>query len=210
MLLLSLSICLAHLSPKFSSTPLILPFDRGIQLRMATPRMTSTTSQHSLSSHQDQILTQHGREYQTLPKTNRIKTQSPENSTLNKPSIMNVGQRLPDSIMNTELRAQDGHPMTLQQILDQSIDGIIVSVFSKISKKVFQAEFQELAPGLVYPNINLTSVGLSNYPVSINASFVEEGQEYLPEDTQYYLLSDPKGQLLEAMGFVRAPARSKS
>jgi hypothetical protein len=112
--------------------------------------------------------------------------------------------------MTIELKAQDGKPMTLQQILDQSIDGIIVCIFSKISKKVLQAEFQELAPGLVYPNIHLTSVGLSNYPVSMNASIVEEGQEYLPEETQYSLLSDPKGRLLEAMGFVRAPARSKA
>jgi hypothetical protein len=44
----------------------------------------------------------------------------------------------------------------------------------------------------------------------MNASIVEEGQEYLPEETQYSLLSDPKGRLLEAMGFVRAPARSKA
>lgn len=171
--------------------------------------MTST-SQQDLSIQQDQISTHNGREYQTSPNTNRSITQSPENSTPNDSCVVTVGQRLPDSTMTIELKAQDGKPMTLQQILDQSIDGIIVCIFSKISKKVFQAEFQELAPGLVYPNIHLTSVGLSNYPVSMNASIVEEGQEYLPEETQYSLLSDPKGRLLEAMGFVRAPARSKA
>jgi hypothetical protein len=112
--------------------------------------------------------------------------------------------------MTIELRAQDGKPITLQQILDQSTDGIIIGVFSKLSKKVFQTEFQELAPGLVYPNIHLTSLGLSNYPVSTNASIVKEGQEYLPEQSEYYILSDPKRELLAAMGFVRSPARSKS
>jgi peroxiredoxin len=171
--------------------------------------MTST-SQRGLSSHQDQTLTQNEREYQTLPKDHRLKLQSPENSTLNNSCIVTVGQRPPDSTMTIELRTQNGQPMTLQQILDQSTDGIIVGIFSKRSKKVFQAEFQELAPGLVYPNIHLTSVGLSSYPVSMNTSIVEEGQEYLPEETQYYLLSDPKRQLLEALGFVRSPARSKS
>lgn len=171
--------------------------------------MTST-SDHSLPSHQDQIPTHSENEYQTSPNTHQSKTRSPDNSTLKTSCTVTIDQRLPDSIMTIELKTQDNKPITLQQILDQSTDGIIVSVYSKISRKVFQTEFRELAPGLVYPNIHLTSVGLSNYPVSMNASVVEGGQEYLPEENQYYLLSDPKRELLEAIEFVRAPARSKA
>lgn len=167
------------------------------------------TSRRDHTSHQAQHQT-HGRQYHTLSNDPRSIATSPELPSMNNHTcIVTVGQRLPDSIMNIELPAQDGNPITLQLLLDQSIDGIIVSVFSKLSKEVFLSEFQALAPGLVYPDIHLTSIGLSNYPVPMNASIVEECQEYLP-DEHYYLLGDPRGRLLEAMGFVRSPARSKT
>lgn len=136
-------------------------------------------------------------------------TRFPDNASSDRTNVIAVGQKLPDSVLDLKLRAQDGRTMTLQEILDQSIDGIIVSVFSKLSKKEFLTEFKGLAPGLVHPHVDFTSVGLSNYAPSMNASIVEECPEYVP-DEKYCLLSDPKMYLLEPMGFVRPQARSKA
>ena len=164
--------------------------------------------QRGRSSHQVRhLISERGHEISS--KGCQFDTNSIENPSFDHTCAVTVGQSLPNSIMNIELRDQDGKKLTLQHLLDQSVDGIIVCVFSKLSKKVFSAEFQELAPGLVHPDIHLTSVGLSNYAVSMNASIVEECQEDIYEET-YRLLSDPKRRLLDAMGYVRPPARSKT
>lgn len=164
-------------------------------------------SQHNHPDHQARLTSVRG--HQNPFKGCQMETDIVEHSPLDSACMVTVGQRLPESVMNIELRAQDGKSTTLQSILDQSIDGIIVCVFSKLSKKVFLAEFKALAPGLIYPHLHLTGVGLSNFAVSVNASIWEECQEYLYEET-FCLLSDPKRRLLEAMGYLRPPARSKS
>lgn len=133
----------------------------------------------------------------------------PDNASSDRTNVIAVGQKLPDSVLGFKLRAQDGRKMTLQAILDKSIDGLIVCVFSKQSKKEFLKEFKGLAPGLIYPHLDFTSVGLSHYATSINASIVEECTEYVP-DEKYCLLSDPNRRVLEPMGFVRPQTRSKA
>jgi peroxiredoxin len=160
------------------------------------------------SNHQVRHLTS-GRGRETPSKDGQFDTNFSENPSFDHTCVVTIGQSLPDSVLNIELRNQDGEKMTLRHILDQSVGGIIVCVFSKLSKKVFLDEFRELAPNLVHPYIHLTSVGLSNHTVSMNASIAEECQEYIDEDT-YRLLSDPKRRLLDAMGYVRPPARSKT
>lgn len=136
-------------------------------------------------------------------------TKFPDDASSDRTNVIAVGQKLPDSVLGFKLRGQDGRKTTLQAILDQSRGGLIVSVFSKLSKKEFLTEFKGLAPGLVYPHLDFTSVGLSNYATSINASIVEECAEYVP-DEKYCLLSDPNRRLLEPMGFVRPQTRSKA
>lgn len=79
-------------------------------------------------------------------------TRFPDNASSDCTNVIVVGQKLLDSAFGFKLRGQDGRKTTLQAIFDQSIDGLIVSVFSKLSKKRFLSEFKGLDPGLVYPH----------------------------------------------------------
>lgn len=119
-----------------------------------------------------------------------------------------TGQVVPDAIMEVELRTQDGSTTTLNRILEHSTDGIIVCVYSRVSRRLFAKEFDELAQQFESPKIRLTSVGLSTYPVSINASILDASA--CSVDETYYLLSDPTCRILGPIGHVRPAAGSKA
>ncbi|THC89155.1 hypothetical protein EYZ11_011395 [Aspergillus tanneri] len=107
------------------------------------------------------------------------------------------------------LRSHGGEKTSLRAILDQIDGDILVHVFSRTTRKQLREEFERACTRERYPHITLTSVGMSTYPVSIYASISDnalEGIEGLPR----FLISDPKKQFLDAMGFVRPSSTSKA
>ncbi|KAL2862677.1 uncharacterized protein BJX67DRAFT_365783 [Aspergillus lucknowensis] len=120
-----------------------------------------------------------------------------------------VGQTLPSHVLDISLRTHGGKKTTLRTVIEASEHDILALVFSRISKKHLQEEFEATYTHVYYPNVNLTTVAISTYSVSEFASLA--GQTIVdPEDMPGVVLSDPSRQLLDAMGFVRAPPASKA
>ncbi|KAL2817894.1 hypothetical protein BDW59DRAFT_130136 [Aspergillus cavernicola] len=122
-----------------------------------------------------------------------------------------VGESLPDHVLDMGLGTHRGKKTSLRAVLEKSEHDILVLVFPCISKQRFQEEFgSTYTTNLYYPNINLTTVAISSYPVSIFASLLEDAIEAPEEDMPEVLLSDPRLHFLDAMGFVRPPPATKA
>ncbi|PGH13453.1 hypothetical protein AJ80_06322 [Polytolypa hystricis UAMH7299] len=126
------------------------------------------------------------------------------------PEEVSIGRSLPSYILDMGMRDHKGKKISLRHVLDQIETYTIVRVFSRVSKKQLWEEFEEVHYRARYPHINLTSIGVSSYPVSVHASLMkgieEDDTEYIPR----FMLSDSNKRFLEAIGFVRPPPISKA
>ncbi|KAL4862269.1 hypothetical protein BDV12DRAFT_203218 [Aspergillus spectabilis] len=116
-----------------------------------------------------------------------------------------VGRPLPSHVLDMALRAR-GHKTTttLQEILNERSGDIVVHVFSRVSRKQLHKEYEVVSTSPGFPHIDLTSVGISTYPVSACLPGMEDA------DQPPFLLSDPTKHFLDCMGFVRPPPASKA
>ncbi|KAL2860803.1 uncharacterized protein BJX67DRAFT_327305 [Aspergillus lucknowensis] len=161
--------------------------------------------------------TQPAQQAQPSASTKRTKTprtQAQQSGETQEPSNqpLKVGHPMPNYLLHIQLpvQSEDGtkRKTTLQQLLNRSVEGIVVCVYSHISKKVLESEFERLSGGPAL-RLKVAWVGLSTYPPSVHAALLGES-EFQKGEKPYRMLSDPATKLLQPMGFVRPRPRSKT